>query len=215
MRLFQRLREQGVLRDASLSGLQEVVMAGNQAAHWDEFWHWLPNAAYAFSHGSLVKLGLAPSFSHFSGYPQAMQLMIAAASLVAERFLEAAGPVVNVALLAGVSALLADAIAAALARRKRLAAAGTPLFLVASAVAVTILLNPGETKNDPELAKKFARFGDIFVNDAFGSAHRAHASVVGITRFVAQAAAGLLMEKELAYLGKAVSNPARPFVAIH
>src|SRR5258707_587265 len=124
-----------------------VRAAGNQAAHWDEFWHWLPNAAYAFSHGSLVKLGLAPSFSHFPGYPQAMQLMIAAASLVAGRFLEAAGPVVNVALLAGVSALLADAIAAALARRRRLAAAGTPLFLVASAVAVTILLNPGLNGN--------------------------------------------------------------------
>jgi hypothetical protein len=124
-----------------------VRAAGNQAAHWDEFWHWLPNAAYAFSHGSLVKLGLAPSFSHFPGYPQAMQLMIAAASLVAGRFLEAAGPVVNVALLAGVSALLADAIAAALARRRRLAAAGRPLFLVASAVAVTILLNPGLNGN--------------------------------------------------------------------
>jgi hypothetical protein len=54
----------------------------------------------------------------------------------------------------------------------------------------------------------------VFVCDAFGSAHRAHASVMGITRFVKQAAAGLLMEKELAYLGKAVTNPARPFVAI-
>src|SRR3984893_5591057 len=71
-----------------------------------------------------------------------MPLMIAAASLVAGRFLEAAGPVVNVAPLAGVSALLADAIAAALARRGRLAETGTPLFLVASSVAVTILLNP-------------------------------------------------------------------------
>src|SRR2546429_1882112 len=54
----------------------------------------------------------------------------------------------------------------------------------------------------------------VFVCDAFGSAHRAHASVVGITRFVQQAAAGLLMERELAYLGKAVMNPTRPFVAI-
>ncbi len=124
-----------------------IHAAGNQAALWDEFWHWLPSAAYAFEHDSLVKLGLAPSFSHFPGYPQAMQLMIAAASLVAGRFLEAAGPVVNVALLAGVSALLADAVAAALARRKRLAAAGMPPFLVASAVAVTILLNPGLNGN--------------------------------------------------------------------
>ena len=54
----------------------------------------------------------------------------------------------------------------------------------------------------------------LFVCDAFGSAHRAHASVVGITKFVRQAAAGLLMEKELAYLGKAISNPERPFVAV-
>jgi phosphoglycerate kinase len=54
----------------------------------------------------------------------------------------------------------------------------------------------------------------LFVCDAFGSAHRAHASVVGITRFVQKAAAGLLMEKEIAYIGKAVSNPTRPFVAI-
>ena len=72
-----------------------------------------------------------------------------------------------------------------------------------------------EEKNDEAFAKQLAALCDgVFVCDAFGSAHRAHASVFGITRFVRQAAAGLLMEKELAYLGKAVSNPARPFVAI-
>jgi phosphoglycerate kinase len=72
-----------------------------------------------------------------------------------------------------------------------------------------------EEKNDEGFSKQLAALCDgLFVCDAFGSAHRAHASVVGITRFVAQAAAGLLMEKELAYLGNAVSNPARPFVAI-
>jgi hypothetical protein len=120
-----------------------VHAAGNQAALWDEFWQWLPSAAYAFSHDSLVKLGPAPSLLHFPAYPQAMPLTIAAGSLVAGRFLEAAGPVVNIALLAGVSALLADAIAAALARRARLAATGKPVFLVAAAVAVTILLNLG------------------------------------------------------------------------
>src|SRR5260221_1017328 len=136
-----------------------VRAAGNQAAHWDEFWHWLPNAAYAFSHGSLVKLGLAPSFSHFPGYPQAIQLMIAAVSLVAGRFLDAAGPVVNDALLAGVSALLADAIAAALARRRRLAAAGTPLFLVASAVCRPLLLNPGPHRDG--VVSSFPDFGTM------------------------------------------------------
>ena len=72
-----------------------------------------------------------------------------------------------------------------------------------------------EEKNDEAFSKQLARLCDgLFVCDAFGSAHRAHASVVGITRFVKQAAAGKLMEKELAYLGKALTNPARPFVAI-
>jgi len=72
-----------------------------------------------------------------------------------------------------------------------------------------------EEANDENFSRQLATLCDgIFVCDAFGSAHRAHASVVGITRFVNQAAAGLLMERELAYLGKAVSNPERPFVAV-
>ena len=71
-----------------------------------------------------------------------------------------------------------------------------------------------EEANDPEFAKKLASLCDVYVNDAFGSAHRAHASTEGITHFVRQSAAGLLMEKELNYLGKALESPARPFVAI-
>src|SRR5467141_3176477 len=72
-----------------------------------------------------------------------------------------------------------------------------------------------EEANDETFSKQLAALCDsLFVCDAFGSAHRAHASVVGITRFVKQSAAGLLMEKELAYLGRAVTNPTRPFVAI-
>jgi phosphoglycerate kinase len=72
-----------------------------------------------------------------------------------------------------------------------------------------------EEKNDENFSKQLAALCDgLFVCDAFGSAHRAHASVVGITKFVKQSAAGLLMEKELAYLGKAISNPERPFVAV-
>jgi phosphoglycerate kinase len=75
--------------------------------------------------------------------------------------------------------------------------------------------HPQEEANDPEFSKQLAALCDeIFVCDAFGSAHRAHASVVGITKFVRQSAAGLLMEKELAYLGKAISNPERPFVSV-
>ena len=78
-----------------------------------------------------------------------------------------------------------------------------------------VRFHPEEEKNDEAFSRQLAKLCDgLFVCDAFGSAHRAHASVVGITRFVKQSAAGLLMEKELAYLGKAVTNPARPFVAI-
>jgi phosphoglycerate kinase len=72
-----------------------------------------------------------------------------------------------------------------------------------------------EEKNDESFSKQLAGLCDgLFVCDAFGSAHRAHASVVGVTHFVKQSAAGVLMEKELTYLGKAISNPERPFVAI-
>jgi phosphoglycerate kinase len=71
-----------------------------------------------------------------------------------------------------------------------------------------------EEKNDPAFAKQLAALCDVYVNDAFGSAHRAHASTEGMVQFVAKAAAGLLMEQELKYLGMAVSNPPRPCVAI-
>jgi phosphoglycerate kinase len=71
-----------------------------------------------------------------------------------------------------------------------------------------------EEANDPAFAKKLAALCDIYVNDAFGSAHRAHASTEGITHFVKQSAAGLLMEKELNYMGKALTEPDKPFVAI-
>ncbi len=74
--------------------------------------------------------------------------------------------------------------------------------------------HPEEEKNDAEFARQLAGLCDIYVNDAFGSAHRAHASTEGMIRFVPVAAAGLLMEKELKYLGMAVTNPQRPCVAI-
>ena len=74
--------------------------------------------------------------------------------------------------------------------------------------------HPEEEANDPEFAKKLASLCDVYVNDAFGSSHRAHASTEGITKFVSKAAAGFLLEKELQYLGKALQDPAHPFVAI-
>ncbi|RQV94065.1 phosphoglycerate kinase, partial [bacterium] len=71
-----------------------------------------------------------------------------------------------------------------------------------------------EEKNDPEFAAKLAKLGDVYVNDAFGSSHRAHASTEGVTKFIQPAAAGYLMKVELDYLGKALANPVRPFVAV-
>ncbi len=71
-----------------------------------------------------------------------------------------------------------------------------------------------EEKNDPGFAKKLASYADIYINDAFGTAHRAHASTEGVTHHVRQSAAGFLMQKELKYLGEELSDPGRPFVAI-
>jgi phosphoglycerate kinase len=72
----------------------------------------------------------------------------------------------------------------------------------------------GEEKNDSELSKAFAALGDFYVNDAFGSAHRAHSSTAGVTEHLRPSVAGFLMQKELDYLGQAISDPKRPFIAI-
>jgi len=71
-----------------------------------------------------------------------------------------------------------------------------------------------EEKNDEAFSKELASYGDIYINDAFGTAHRAHASTVGVTKFIKTCAAGYLMEKELDYLSRVITNPERPFLAI-
>lgn len=71
-----------------------------------------------------------------------------------------------------------------------------------------------EEKNDPEFAKKLAALGDIYINDAFGTAHRAHASTEGVCKYIKKCAAGFLMNKELQFLGKLLANPDKPFIAI-
>jgi len=73
---------------------------------------------------------------------------------------------------------------------------------------------PGEEKNDPALAEVFARLGDLYINDAFGSAHRAHASTEAVAKLLKPAVSGFLMEQELRYLGEALEKPKRPFVAV-
>jgi len=77
-----------------------------------------------------------------------------------------------------------------------------------------VRFHPGETKNDPEFSRELARLGEFYVNDAFGSAHRAHASTEGVAHLLRPAVAGFLMEAELNYLGSALADPERPFVAI-
>jgi 3-phosphoglycerate kinase len=83
---------------------------------------------------------------------------------------------------------------------------------------VTLLENvrfhPGEESNDPAFSEALAKLGDLYVNDAFGAAHRAHASTAGITKFVKQSAMGFLMEKEIQYLSHELAKPAKPFVVI-
>jgi hypothetical protein len=121
-----------------------VVAAAGEPAMWDDFWNWLPSAAYAYMHDSLPWPDLPPSLSIFPGYPQGLPLMVAAASVLSGRWLEAAGPVISVALLAGSSAVFAEALAATLVRHGRLPAkTSPPVILVAGAVAITTLLNPG------------------------------------------------------------------------
>jgi phosphoglycerate kinase len=71
-----------------------------------------------------------------------------------------------------------------------------------------------EEKNDPEFAKQLAKLGDIYINDAFGSAHRAHASTEGVTKYIKICAAGYLMQKELDYLGSALADPKKPYCAV-
>ncbi len=90
---------------------------------------------------------------------------------------------------------------------KRLARGGV-------AVVENTRFHAGEEKNDPELARIFAGLGDLYVNDAFGSAHRAHSSTEAVAKLLKPAVSGFLMEKELEYLGGALDNPKRPFVAV-
>lgn len=77
-----------------------------------------------------------------------------------------------------------------------------------------VRFHPGEEKNDPEFARQLARLADVYVNDAFGTAHRAHASTEGVARLLSPALSGLLMEKEIRYLGLALSAPEKPLVAV-
>jgi phosphoglycerate kinase len=111
-------------------------------------------------------------------------------------------------LLGGPVSFAGDCIGAAAEAASRALPEGGVLVLE------NLRFHAEEEKNDEGFARQLAALGDVFVNDAFGSAHRAHASTEGVTRFLSPCVAGLLMEKELDYLGRALESPTRPFVAV-
>jgi len=155
----------------------------------------LPTIAYALERGATVVLA-----SHL-GRPKGKPKPELTLRPVADRLSELLGRPV---------AFVEDCIGDAVKRTvDRVHASGGGVVLLEN-----LRFHPEEEKNDPAFAKALASLADLYVNDAFGAAHRAHASVEAITRDVPRAAAGLLMERELQYLGHALEAPERPFVAI-
>ena len=155
----------------------------------------LPTIAYTLERGATVVLA-----SHL-GRPKGKPKPELTLRPVADRLSELLGRPV---------AFVEDCIGDAVKRTvDRVHASGGGVVLIEN-----LRFHPEEEKNDPAFAKALASLADVYVNDAFGAAHRAHASVEAITRDVPRAAAGLLMERELQYLGHALEAPERPFVAI-
>jgi phosphoglycerate kinase len=189
------------IRDLELRGKRvfirvdfNVPMAGDKVEDDTRIRETLPTIRYAIDQGA--RLVLASHLGRPKGKVDPKYTLVP----VAERLRELLGkPVV----------FAADCVGADAESKSKALRDGEVLLLE------NVRFHPQEEANDPEFSRQLAQLCDgLFVCDAFGSSHRAHASVVGITKFVRQAAAGLLMEKELTYLGKAVSNPDHPFVAI-
>jgi phosphoglycerate kinase len=154
----------------------------------------LPTIKYALDHGAIVVLA-----SHL-GRPKGKPNPEFSLRPIAERLSQ----------LLGVPVVFADdCTGEAAANAVRTAQTGNRVVLLEN-----LRFHPEEEKNDAGFAKQLASLADLYVDDAFGAAHRAHASVEAITHVLPKAAAGLLMEQELRYLGHALESPERPFVAI-
>lgn len=153
----------------------------------------LPTIEYALKHGAKVILA-----SHL-GRPKGQRVVKYSLKPVAD----------HLSTLLKRPVLFADDCVAEEAESKASKLAPGEVLLLEN-----LRFHPEEEKNDDGFAKQLARPCDVYVNDAFGAAHRAHASTVGITKHVSKAAAGLLMEKELEYLGRCINHPEHPFVAI-
>jgi len=189
------------IRDLSLTGKQvfirvdfNVPLEGGRVTDDTRIRETLPTLRYAIEKGA--RLVLASHLGRPKGKPDPKYSLKPAADKLAE-------------LLGRPVEFASDCVGAEAEAKSKALANGGVLVLE------NVRYHAEEEKNDEAFSKQLAALCDgLFVCDAFGSAHRAHASVVGITRFVKQSAAGFLMQKELDYIGKAVTNPDRPLVAI-
>src|SRR4051812_48928401 len=154
----------------------------------------LPTIAYALDHGARVVI-LASHLGRPKGKPNPEMSLRPVAARLGE-------------LLKRPVIFAEDCIGPAAEQAVASAPAGGVVLLE------NLRFHPEEEKNDAGFAKALASLADVYVNDAFGAAHRAHASVDAMVRLMPDAGAGLLMENELRYLGGAISNPERPFVAV-
>lgn len=159
----------------------------------------LPTIEYALHKGA--QLILASHLGRPKGKPNAKMSLKPAAEKLRMLLDERMGRGVNVGFAPDCVGIAAEEMAGKLG-------SGHTLLLE------NLRFHAEEEANDEKFSRALASLADVYVNDAFGSAHRAHASTAGITKFVSKSAAGLLMQKELEYLGKAVSHPTKPFVAI-